>query len=137
MTAGPSAKPPKAKSPTVSSSITAPSGASGCSAITPRQVLNESVEFAQRRNQPRRLVVSIELANGIGAHGTSPRKRAPLPDNIPHPLQQNKLQPLVERHRVRKKGLPRPVGRLGQRLVPRIFHDILVSLCRSAPSCFP
>src|SRR5947208_12274855 len=90
----------------------------GAAAARERSSFDEIIELTKQRHQLPRFVAPIELPNRIRAHCTLPRKRPAFLDDLSHARQQNKLQPLIEAHRVGEERLSRLVsrGRRGLRL---------------------
>src|SRR5215831_16827657 len=63
-------------------------------------VLDEVVEFAERLDQSAVAITAIELADSIDADRAFTREVAALGDDVPHTLEEDELEPLVEGHGV-------------------------------------
>src|SRR5260370_21337964 len=78
------------------------------------------MEIAKASNKTTSFLKPVQFPDRLGPPGTPLRKRSALLDNLTHALQQNKLEPLIERHRVREERLLRIESSIGKRLgLPR------------------
>ena len=80
------------------------------------QAFDELIELDQETNNVRGFVHAVEFAHGVCSNVALRRKRSTTGDDFLDARDQDKLEPLVKRHRIQEKRLIRVVGGVRERL---------------------